>query len=158
MFGNILKPTIIFFLFLINICVLSQEVVSSQGDSYISPNVVLDFTIGEVVINTEVQGAYILSQGFHQPNWDFVGIENHDPNYDATVFPNPTSDLLNIRASIFDNVSYTLYDAKGKLVVQNNLSSEQTQIQVGQLGSGLYSLILSNKTQNLKTFLLIKQQ
>tara|TARA_B110001450_G_scaffold111908_1_gene105676 strand:+ start:65 stop:541 length:477 start_codon:yes stop_codon:yes gene_type:complete len=158
MFDNLLKPTIILFLFLINICVLSQEVVSSQGDSYISPGGFLDFTVGEVIINTDVQGAYILSQGFHQTNWDFVGIENHDPNYDATVFPNPTSDLLNIRASIFDNVSYTLYDSKGKLLIQNNLSSEQTQIQVSQLASGLYSLILSNKTQNLKTFLLIKQQ
>ncbi len=158
MIVNILKPTVVFFSLLIKICVLSQEVVSSQGDSYINPSGILDFTIGEVVINTELGGSYILSQGFHQSNWNFVGIENHNPNYDAIVFPNPTSDILNISAIVFDNVTYTLYDSRGKLVIQNNLLSDQTQIQVDQLAPGLYSLILSKKTQNLKTFLLIKQQ
>lgn len=155
---NILKPTIVFFSLLIKICVLSQEVVSSQGNSYSNSSGVLDFTIGEVVINTGVEGAYIISQGFHQSNWSFVGIENHNSTYNAIVFPNPTSDILNISANVFDNVTYTLYDSRGKLVIQNNLSSEQTQIQVGQLASGLYSLILRKKNQNLKTFLLIKQQ
>ena len=118
---------------------------SSQRDSYVSPSGFLDFTIGKIVINTELEGAYILSQGLHQSNWDFLGIENYNPNYDAIVFPNPTSDILNISSIVFDNVTYTSYDSRRKLVIQNNLSSEQTQIQVGQLASGLYSLILRKK-------------
>jgi len=53
-------------------------------------------------------------------------------------------------------VTYTLYDAQGKLVMQNVLSAEQTPIQVGQLAPGNYSITLTNQTQNLKTFKLIK--
>jgi len=66
--------------------------------------------------------------------------------------------VLNIRTSTFENVTYTLYDAQGKLVMQDILSAEQTPIQVGQLAPGSYLLRLNNQTQNLKTFKLIKQQ
>jgi uncharacterized surface anchored protein len=74
----------------------------------------------------------------------------------ATIFPNPTSEVLNIRTSTFENVTYTLYDAQGKLVMQDILSAEQTPIQVSQLAPGNYSIILNNESQNLKTFKLVK--
>ena len=135
-----------------------QEVVATQGDSYTNSSGSIDFTIGEVVINTGSDGSNDLTQGFHQTNWNFVSIEDHVPSYEAIIFPNPTSEVLNIRTSTFENVTYTLYDARGKLVIQDKLSSVKTLIQVSQLAPGAYSLILNNDTQNLKTFQLIKQQ
>ena len=42
------------------------------------------------------------------------------------VFPNPTTDVLNIKTSKFENVGYTLYDAQGKLVMQNILVCQIT--------------------------------
>ena len=137
---------------------LGQEVVSTQGDSYTNANGSIDFTIGEVVINTVTDGTNDLTQGFHQTNWNFLGVEDFAPNYEAIIFPNPTEDVLNIRTSAFENVTYTLYDAQGKLVMQDKLSAEQTPIQVSQLAPGNYSITLSNGTQELKTFKLIKQQ
>ena len=136
----------------------AQEVVATQGDSYSNTSAQIDFTIGEIIINTESNGVNTLTQGFHQTNWNFVGLENHAPEYEATIFPNPTSKILNIRTSAFDNVTYTLYDAQGKLIMQNILSAEQTPIQVGQLATGKYSITLDSKNQKLKTFKLIKMQ
>jgi len=136
--------------------VSAQEVVSTQGDSYSNPNGSIDFTIGEVVINTGTDGTNNLTQGFHQTNWNFLGVEDFAPNYEAIIFPNPTEDVLNIKTSMFENVTYTLYDGLGKLVMQDILSAEQTPIQVSQLAPGSYSLTLNNETQNLKTFKLIK--
>jgi hypothetical protein len=133
-----------------------QEVISTQGDLYTNASGSIDFTIGEVVINTATDGTNDLTQGFHQTNWNFLGVEDHAPDYEATIFPNPTEDVLNIKTSSFENVTYTLYDANGKLVLQDVLSGEQTPIQVSQLAPGSYSLTLNNKTQNLKTFKLIK--
>lgn len=154
-----MKKNILFvFTLLISLCATAQEVVATQGDSYSNASGNIDFTIGEVVINTGTDGTNDLTQGFHQTNWYFVGLEDHSPSYEATIFPNPTSEVLNIRTSTFENVTYTLYDAQGKLVLQDILSAEQTPIQVGQLAPGSYSLILSNQTQNLKTFKLTKQQ
>jgi len=153
-----LKNTLLFFLLLTSVCVSAQEVVATQGDSYTKSSGSIDFTIGEVVINTGTDGSNDLTQGFHQTNWNFVSIEDHVPSYEAIIFPNPTSEVLTIRTSTFENVTYTLYDARGKLVIQDKLSSVKTLIQVSQLAPGAYSLILNNDTQNLKTFQLIKQQ
>lgn len=134
----------------------AQEVVSSQGETYSNANGSIDFTVGEVVISTGTNGTNDLTQGFHQTNWNFLGVEDFAPDYQASIFPNPTQDVLNIKTSVFENVTYTLYDAQGKLVLQNILSAEQTPIQVSQLAPGSYSLTLNNETQNLKTFKLVK--
>ena len=136
----------------------SQEVVSTQGETYLSPNAIIDFTVGEVVINTVSDGTNNITQGFHQTNWNFVGLENHTPSFEAIIFPNPTSEVLNIMASAFENVTYTLYDAQGKLIVKDKLTAEQTLIPVSQLATGSYSITLNNPKENLKTFKLIKTQ
>ena len=134
----------------------AQEVVATQGDSYSNTSTQIDFTIGEIIINTESDGVNTLTQGFHQTNWNFIGLENHAPEYEASIFPNPTSEILNIRTSTFENVTYTLYDAQGKLILQGKLTQVQTPIRVGQLATGKYSLILDSQNQKLKTFKLVK--
>ncbi|MDA9563985.1 T9SS type A sorting domain-containing protein [Flavobacteriales bacterium] len=150
------KNTIVLFSLFASISVSAQEVVATQGDSYSNGAGSLDFTIGEVVINTGTDGANDLTQGFHQTNWNFVGLEDLAPKHEVTIFPNPTEDILNIRTSLIENVTYTLYDAQGKHVMQDVLTAEQTPIQVSHLAPGSYSLTLNNETQNLKTFKLVK--
>ena len=150
------KNTLVLFSFFVSIAVTAQEVISTQGESYSNTSANIDFTIGEVIIDTGTDGSHDLTQGFHQTNWNFLGVEDHAPNYEAVIFPNPTQDVLNIKTSVFENVTYTLYDAQGKLVMQDILSAEQTPIQVSQLAPGSYSLTLKNETQNLKTFKRVK--
>jgi hypothetical protein len=150
------KKTLVLVLFFASLDVSAQEVISTQGDSYSIAIGNIDFTVGEVIIATGTDGTNDLTQGFHQTNWRFLGVEDHVPSYVASIFPNPTSDILNIRTSMFENVTYTLYDAQGKLVMQDILSAEQTLIKVSQMAPGAYSLTLNNETQNLKTFNLVK--
>jgi len=153
-----LKKILTFTLLHASVSSLAQEVVTPQGDSYTNSNGSIEFTIGEVVINTGTDGGNDLTQGFHQTNWNFVSIEDHVPSYEIIIFPNPTSEILTIKTNTFENVNYTLYDSQGKLVIQDKLSSAQTPIEVSHLAPGAYALILNNDTQNLKTFQLIKQQ
>lgn len=149
-----LSISIVFLLFVTTLS--AQEVISSQGETYFNANGSMDFTVGEVVINTGTNGTNDLTQGFHQTNWNLVGVEDFAPNYEVTIFPNPTQDVLNIKSSRFDHVTYTLYDAQGKLVMQNILSAEQTPIQVSQLAPGAYSLSINDQKGQLKNFKLIK--
>tara|TARA_B110000977_G_C10846181_1_gene404002 strand:- start:278 stop:742 length:465 start_codon:yes stop_codon:yes gene_type:complete len=153
-----IKNTVLFLTLLTTTTVTAQEVVSTQGDSYSNGTGSIDFTIGEVIINTGTDGTNTLTQGFHQTNWNFVGLEDHLPSYAAIIFPNPTVDVLNIQTSSFEGVTYTLYDGQGKLVLQDLLSAKQTPIEVSELAPGSYSLTLNNETQNLKTFKLVKLQ
>lgn len=134
----------------------AQEVVSTQGGSYSTANGNIDFTIGEVIINTATDGTNTLTQGFHQTNWNFLGLDDHAPEYQATIFPNPSSEVINVQTTSFENVSYSLYDAQGKLVLQSVLSGELTPIAVSELPVGSYHLTLANESNILKTFKLIK--
>ena len=63
---------------------LGQEIVSAQGDFYTNASGSIDFTIGEVVINTGTDGTNYLPQVFHQMNWNFLGVEDFAPN--AIIF------------------------------------------------------------------------
>ena len=90
-------------------------------------------------------------------------MEDYAPDHQVIIFPNPTQDVLNIKTSVYENVTYTLYDAQGKLVLQNILSAEQTPIQVSQLAPGSYSLTLNQSMREhqdipMKTFKLVKIQ
>jgi hypothetical protein len=145
-----------FFLVFTPFTCFAQQVISSQGDSYADSSAAIDFTIGEVVTFTGTSSENNLTQGFHQTNWGFVSIEDHLPSYQAIIYPNPTEDLLNIKASLYEDVSYALYDEMGKLILQGRLLSEQTAFEVSPLATGRYSLVLSNSKENLKTFNIIK--
>jgi len=135
----------------------SQEVISTQGDSYINASGSVDFTIGEVVTFTGTDGSNYLTQGFHQTNWNFVELEDHKPDFEVNIYPNPVEDELNIRTVEFQDITYVLYDSRGRIVRENELSGEVTAITVTDLAPGSYQLTLSGSNQTqLKTFKLIK--
>ena len=136
--------------------VSAQEVVSTQGDSYSNSSGSIDFTIGEVIISTGTDGTNDITQGFHQTNWNFVDVITHEPSYEASIYPNPTEELLYIRTSNFENVGYTLYDARGRVVDQGTLLDIVTPIRVHRLAPGAYSITLNDHEQKLKTFMLIR--
>jgi len=150
------KYTFVLFLLFATLFVKAQEVISSQGDTYTNVSGNIDFTIGEVITFTGSNVENQLTQGFHQTNWSFVSIKDHVPSFNALIFPNPTEDFLNIQASVFEMVSYSLYDEMGKLILKGVLSSEKTSLEVSQLQTGLYSLVLNNPENILKTFNIIK--
>lgn len=158
------KNTLVLFSLFTTLSISAQEVVSTQGDSYTNASGSIDFTVGEVIINTGTDGTNDLTQGFHQTNWNFLGVEDNAPDYEVTIFPNPAADVLNIRTNTFEHVTYSLYDAQGKLVLQDKLAAEQTPIQVSQLAPGSYSLELifedgnegSLSQSKRKTFKLVK--
>ncbi len=150
------KTALFAFIILFTTNLFSQDVISTQGDSYTDSSASIDFTIGEVVSFTGSSIENNITQGFHQTNWGFVSVVNHVPRYEATIYPNPAEDFLNIQASLYEDVSYLLYDEMGKLILQGRLLSEKTSLEVNQLATGRYSLILNNSKENLKTFNIIK--
>jgi hypothetical protein len=151
------KETLLVFSLLLSTCSVSaQDVVSAQGDSYSNASANIDFTIGEVIIDTGTDGTNDLTQGFHQTNWNFAGLDDQAPQMEVTVFPNPTSEVLNISTETYAGVVYKLYDAQGKLVANDILNGYTTTINVNQCAPGTYSLVLEDKNQLLKTFKLIK--
>ena len=138
---HIFSLLILFFSIVLN----AQEVVSTQGDSFYNGTGSIDFTLGEVIISTETDGTNTITQGFH------LGVVDFATEHEVVIFPNPASDWVFIRFKAFENVTYTLYNAQGKLVKQDILTATQTPIQISQLAPGAYLLHLKNNIENLQT-------
>jgi hypothetical protein len=152
------KALIAFSLIVGSTTAFGQEVISTQGDSYSNSSGSIDFTIGEVVINTGTNGTNDITQGFHQTMWNFVGIEDFDADFVVSIFPNPTQDVLTIRATAFEDVTFVLTDATGRIVMRDVLSGELTPLDVSSFEMGTYNLSLEKVSSTLKTIRLIKTQ
>jgi hypothetical protein len=77
------------------------------------------------------------------------------------VCPNPVNDYLKLSvvptATIsIQSLSYQLYDVNGKLVQNNNVESNETNIMMSGFTSGTYLLKVNQGNTNLKTFKIIK--
>ncbi|MCE2711336.1 MAG: T9SS type A sorting domain-containing protein [Cryomorphaceae bacterium] len=135
---------------------IAQQVISSQGESYSNTNTKIDFTMGEMVTNTASDGTIDLTQGFHQTNWIFVGVEDLQPETQVNIYPNPSVDELTIETSAFKELSFEIVDAVGKLVEHDELSAKKTPVKVARLAPGNYTLNIRHGGQVWKTFKLIK--
>lgn len=150
------KSLIILFQFFFCSLSYSQEVISTQGNSYTTSGFSLDFTIGEILINEYMIGSVILSQGIHQPSWEIVGVKDHFTDINVTVFPNPTSSVLNIKTNEIVNVDYIIVDSKGVSVMKGTVREEHTVIELNFLSPEIYFLILKKGRQKLKSITILK--
>ena len=150
------KSLIILFQFFFCSLSYSQEVISTQGNSYTTSGFSLDFTIGEILINEYMIGSVILSQGIHQPSWEIVGVKDHFTDINVTVFPNPTSSVLNIKTNEIVNVDYIIVDSKGVSVMKGTVREKHTVIELNFLSPGIYFLILKKERQKLKSITILK--
>lgn len=67
------------------------------------------------------------------------------------IYPNPTSDILNIEQNTVNEMSISIVDLSGKEVFyENKINKKTTNIDVSQLNSGIYFIIL-NSVDNIET-------
>jgi hypothetical protein len=122
---------------------ISPEVIASAGGS---DNIQLNWTLGEVMIDTYDSGNNILTQGFHQTLLvlppDPVNVTNLN-EIDVNIFPNPTSDRIIIEVNKNDNaLSIELIDMNGKLIVSDIMQPGmmRKELNVSKLATSYYLL------------------
>ncbi len=71
-----------------------------------------------------------------------LGVEDMSDAHGITVYPNPTSDILNIVSQTSKIESATLTDAAGRTVLTNKLSSSNGTMNIRHLPKGVYILTL----------------
>ena len=152
------KNTLLAGMFLLTVGLSAQEVISTQGDSYTNASNTLDYTVGEPVIATVSDGTNDLTQGFHQTLLTIVGIEDLDVNFSVNIFPNPTSEIVNLDIEKFEGVSFHLFNVEGKLLNQAELTEKKTTVRVADYPKGTYLLTLTQtEDQKIKTYKIIKK-
>ena len=138
-----------------------QQVISSGGTNFKGTSVELSWTIGEPVIETYSNSNTILTQGFHQSDFKVTAIDEISlPGYELAVYPNPVSQKLNleIRKGDLENLSYDLFNTKGKLMQRSLFFELPGQVNMESYSSGTYLLKISdNKGNPLQSFKIIKK-
>ena len=120
--------------------ILSPSVVSSSGASYSNGGVIMDFTLGEIVIETFSNNANILTQGFHQGIIKIV-LSVSDIDIKTKIYPNPTTNFIIIELEKNVNAELLVYDINGKIVIKDKLNEEQKkQLDFSFLNQGNYLL------------------
>jgi len=139
---------------------IQNSVISSTGGSSSTGNVKMDYTLGEIVIETFSAGGNTLTQGFHQTNLTLVAIENVELFAEINIYPNPTSELVNIDIpQSYNLLDINIYDVTGKLISSRYEVNGMVSLDVQSLASGTYYLqIIDNIDKKIKTFKLVKNQ
>ena len=133
---------------------LDHFVIGTDGGYAGNNQFSLSYTIGEIVteLGNDTVNNIDLTQGFQQAYISIVSTENHIADIDISVFPNPAVNYLNVNISDLGKVkTYALFDMSGKLILQQEIISNQFEISFSNFSSGNYLLIFKNDQQKLKT-------
>tara|TARA_B110000263_G_C14814808_1_gene288072 strand:+ start:34 stop:498 length:465 start_codon:yes stop_codon:yes gene_type:complete len=124
--------------------VTSPSLISSSGDSYSNSNLNMDFSIGEVVIETH-QNNEILTQGFHQGVLKIqTGVSELD--FVTKVYPNPTTNIVIVELEKDISGEILIYDINGKLMISDKLDNERIkQFDFSKFSQGNYLLHINIK-------------
>ena len=82
-----------------------------------------------------------LSQGFHQNNLTISNISEIE-SMNFNVFPNPTRDWFTIASEEISNAKYEIHSLNGAIVYSNELNDLNTLVNIEQLSSGTYLLVI----------------
>ena len=134
---------------------ITPTVISSQGNSNQFSNGQLDWTIGEIAVTTLSVNDLLLTQGFHQPlpAQEIVDDENQIL---VSISPNPTPNDLTIviESQVDIDVSYTLYDNRGRLLWRNMDTGQELILHksLSYLPSATYLLVLDFSSGRTDTY------
>lgn len=138
---------------------IERELVSSSGKTDTIQSVIIEYSIGESIIEHGFIGVNKFNNGFQQKTFTIqTGIVDADFNdWDIHIYPNPTEHYFILECKPQVNTKIVLYDMLGKVVYKSDLKNEKMQIDVSQYAVGAYNIqIISNEKSILKNYKLIK--
>ncbi|MEA3448992.1 MAG: T9SS type A sorting domain-containing protein [Bacteroidota bacterium] len=132
-----------------------NDVMASGGGHASAGNIVMEYTVGEPVIET-LDGTHLtITEGFHQPLLVVTSIDEYFVFPGIEVFPNPTYDKLYIDIPAEKNTTFDclLYDANGKLLMNKSLLPGKNTIPMENVAPGMYILnIQDNNTGEINGY------
>ncbi len=131
-----------------------QEVIASAGGYNSSGGISISWTLGETIIPTFSSGDLILTHGFQQQLIVTTIEDNLEELVNVTVYPNPASEILNIKfeVPIDGDIDIYLLDQQGKLVKTDivEAASVEKQINMQEYPAGIYFLrLIKGKLSNV---------
>jgi hypothetical protein len=134
---------------------ISRSVITFGGSEYGAENgLTLDATLGQIAIH-ELTGPYVLTQGFQQGDLADV-VYPATPDIEASIFPNPFEDELQINILLYSEIEIRVYNVLGQLIYTTMPQTEEMVIQTTDWHTGVYFINFSAGGKRLFTEKVIK--
>lgn len=137
-----------------------QNTVATGGDASGAGGSV-SYTVGQIDYVTETGAGGSANQGVQQPYEIFLGYEDLSFDIQTNLFPNPTSEAVQLQFSNWEDFGkpvYQLYDDRGRLIRSEQITGELTFISLADLPNAPYQLTLVLDDQLVRAFKVIKNQ
>jgi hypothetical protein len=129
---------------------LKQDVISSAGGYNVASggSISISWTLGETIIPTftSKDGSLIITNGFQQKIVLTTLVENITDPVSVLVYPNPASDVINIKFNIplSTEVTFFLVNNQGGVVMTGTIEPATTNkdLNIQEFPSGIYYLRL----------------
>jgi len=154
--------TLYFLAFLLSFSVNAQtshQVLSATGGDASGSGGTVAYSVGQIVYSTSTGTTGSVAQGVEQAyEISSVGIKETALNISLSIFPNPTSDYLTLKVEDYNNeaLSYYLIDEQGKLVLNQQITNQDTQVAMSTLARGAYFINVLQANKKIQTFKIIK--
>lgn len=138
----------------------AQENTVSSGANATGASGSVSYSVGQAFYITSSDTAGSVAQGVQQPIeiQVLLGIEEHEINLYAKVYPNPTTNIINLSvgSTNITGMSYQLYDYTGKVLANGKVESENTSIPMSRYPQATYLLSVTKGNKTIKTFKILK--
>lgn len=141
--------------------VKAQQDLPAMGSDASGSGGSVSYSVGQVTYTTNTSLNGSVAQGVQQPYEISVVLNVNKPfeiELDLSSYPNPTRDLLNLKVGNHNdmNLTYQLIDISGKLLLENKINDNETDIVMSDFPVATYFLRISGNDKEIKTFKIIK--
>lgn len=142
-------------------CVKGQDVrfiISSAGNSTSNSDAGVCWTVGECLTGNYESSLSTVSHGFIIFETS-VNISKTLSEFNTLVYPNPFSDNVFLRVEEYNvrNLSYSLHDLKGELLLSKNIKSSISEIELKKYPPSIYILNVLDDNKIIRSFKIIKK-
>ncbi len=138
----------------------AQQAILTSGGKATGGGGTASYSIGQMVYSTATGSNGSVAQGVQQAFEisTTLGIEDNLINLSFKAYPNPTTSVLTLKISNFNqnNMKYALFDIQGRLLIQQKIQQENTNISTENLAPAIYFLRIFNQNNLIKIFKIIK--
>ena len=135
---------------------ISNEVISSAGETQSNATVSIDFSVGELAIETISNSSNTLTQGFHQTQFLYINLTEISEPINVISYPNPVvSELIVEIPNNSQTMDLIIYSMEGKIIDSFRIN-ETLKISFSKFTPGTYIISLKNNTELIKSYKIIK--
>jgi hypothetical protein len=148
---------IAFSLLFLNTISSAQKVINAAGKTDYGNNLIVSYSIGEVVVEPILGMPYSVTAGVLQPKYLINSVKSaFDNQYMLRCYPNPVADALNIETDFKGFTAVKIFNESGQLMGIKTFN--YAPINLSELTTGAYLLTLYSTEKNVsKTIKIIKQ-